>query len=206
MSIKRAAILGAVDGIITSFAIIASAYASETELRYVTAIGIASLVSDATSMGIGEYLSSTAEATNNSKILETVKVSLNTNKSSLLNEVSDILKLKNVKNSKKVANYISDSPETLALLKGYQKLDYSPIILGISCFTSFLIFGSIPLMFYILLNSSFVGSIVSSLVSLSILGILEFKKRKFFLVEVLALGTICGTIAYYVGYLVDIIE
>ena len=69
MSILRASVLGAIDGIITSFAIISIVYASETDTKTILAISLSSLVADATSMGVGEYLSSNAEHTTSSKKL-----------------------------------------------------------------------------------------------------------------------------------------
>ena len=203
MSILRASILGAIDGIVTSFAVVASAYASNTLISSTIAIGVASLISDAASMGIGEYLSSTAEISRNNKILNDIKESLETNKQSVLKEFSDFLATKNVKKPKQVASSFSESPELIASFRGYNNYAYRPVILGISCFSAFVLFGSIPIIFYVLLDS-FLFSIISSLLSLFLLGILEIKNRKFFIVEVLFLGTICGLLSYYVAYWIDV--
>lgn len=203
MSIRRASILGAIDGIVTSFAIVASAYASNTLISSTTAIGVASLISDAASMGIGEYLSSTAEITRNDKLLSDIKESLEKNKQSVLKEFSEFLATKNVKKSKQIASSFSESPELIATFRGYNNYAYKPLVLGISCFSAFVLFGSIPIMFYILLDS-FLFSVISSLLSLFSLGILEIKNNKFFVVEVLFLGTICGLLSYYVAYWIDV--
>jgi len=55
---KEPAVLGAVDGLITSFVIVASGAAGALEKRGVVVVLASSLVADAFSMGVSEYLSS----------------------------------------------------------------------------------------------------------------------------------------------------
>ena len=61
MSILRPTLLGGVDGVITSFAIVAAADAGALSRRVVLLIGLSSVAADGLSMGISEYLSSAAE-------------------------------------------------------------------------------------------------------------------------------------------------
>lgn len=58
----RSAILGGVDGIVTSFAIVAGASFLSTSTTVVSVVGTSSLVADGVSMGISEYLSTKGEA------------------------------------------------------------------------------------------------------------------------------------------------
>ena len=58
MSLLRASLLGGVDGVITSFAIVAGTHAGEMTMNTLWIIGISSLVADGLSMGVSEYLSS----------------------------------------------------------------------------------------------------------------------------------------------------
>lgn len=67
MSLLRASVLGGVDGVITSFAIVASVGATSLSTRVVAIVGSASVLADGTSMGISEFLSSTAEASSSSQ-------------------------------------------------------------------------------------------------------------------------------------------
>ncbi len=60
MARVRASILGGIDGIITSFAIVAGAHVLGSP-RSVHVIGVSSLLADGVSMGIAEYLSSSSE-------------------------------------------------------------------------------------------------------------------------------------------------
>lgn len=61
MSVLKAALMGGVDGVITSFAIVAGASLLEEATSTVTVVGFSSVVADGLSMGISEYLSSSSE-------------------------------------------------------------------------------------------------------------------------------------------------
>lgn len=61
----RSAILGGVDGIITSFVIVAASDVGELGRETVVIVGFASLFADAFSMGISEYLAVDSERSTN---------------------------------------------------------------------------------------------------------------------------------------------
>ena len=61
MTILRASILGGVDGVITSFAIVAGSSAASFDRHTVLVVGTSSVLADGLSMGVSEYLSSTSE-------------------------------------------------------------------------------------------------------------------------------------------------
>jgi len=203
MSILRASVLGAVDGIITSFAIISSGYASETTSKTIMAISLASLVADATSMGVGEYLSSNAEQSKTSKKLVELHEQIKNERPIVFNEFSKMLKEKGVKEHRTVTSYLLDTPDVLISLKGVSKSSYNAFVLGIVCLFSFILFGSVPILFFFLFDGSFVASIISSLCSLTLLGLIEFRTRKTYVLEVLLLSTACGFISYYVSTFID---
>lgn len=60
MSLLRAALLGGVDGTISSFAVVAGVDAGGWAVRGVLVVGVATTLADALSMGVSEYLSSEA--------------------------------------------------------------------------------------------------------------------------------------------------
>ena len=60
-SLLRPAVLGAVDGLITTFVLVAAGLASKVPPAKLVVVGIASLFGEALSMGVGEYLSSRHE-------------------------------------------------------------------------------------------------------------------------------------------------
>ena len=55
-------IFGGIDGIITTFSIIAACFGSGLEIKYILAMGFANLVADAFSMGFGDFISSLFES------------------------------------------------------------------------------------------------------------------------------------------------
>lgn len=58
----RASVLGGVDGVISSFAVVASSHAQGSNpIGAVLVIGISTVIADALSMGVSEYLSTSAE-------------------------------------------------------------------------------------------------------------------------------------------------
>lgn len=59
-SVLRPAVLGGVDGVITSFAIVAGGHGGDLSMRSIIILGVASILADGFSMGISEYLSSTS--------------------------------------------------------------------------------------------------------------------------------------------------
>lgn len=61
MSTLGSAVLGGVDGVVTSFAIAAGAFAGGFGARTVSVVGFSSLFADGLSMGASEYLSVSAE-------------------------------------------------------------------------------------------------------------------------------------------------
>jgi len=90
-TVIRPVILGSVDGIITTFVVLAGGIASNVAKKSVVAIGFSSLAADGFSMGVSEYLSSKPT-------------------------------------------------------QGF----YTSMMMGLSCFMSFVLFGSIPLIGYTL--------------------------------------------------------
>jgi len=202
MSLLRASILGAVDGIITSFTIVASSDAGNESLQTVLVVGISSLISDGLSMGIGEYLSSRAEKATSDALLKTyIDKSLN-NKDVYSNEVTKFLATKNIKKNNEIQKLLLNDPLLFYNMNGYSVSLVNPAILGFYCFLSFITFGSIPFIFY-LSSGSLIYSILASLFSLFVVGLLEVKKRKSFVAEVLLLGSVCGTVSYFLAVWLD---
>lgn len=143
----RPIILGSVDGIITSFVIIAGGIAGNVSKNSVIIIGFSSLIADAFSMGTSEYLSSRTEYT------------------------------------------IRES-----------------VIHGISCFISFILFGMIPLIVYSLSSVFELGSsILSFMACLILIALLKSYISSILawssLLEIIALGSVAGGIAYGVAFL-----
>lgn len=57
----KSIVYGGIDGIITTFAIVAGATGAQLETKYVIALGIGNVLADGFSMAMGDYLSTRAE-------------------------------------------------------------------------------------------------------------------------------------------------
>lgn len=148
----RGVVYGGLDGVLTIFALLASAVGSELSIRSLAAMGIANVLADGLSMGFGGYVSSKSEVERNQSVREKVGA------------MSDELVEDHLK-SFYLEKGISDT-DAAALLSIFRKYpiimkerycaeiegvlpvdeDSSPVTEGKITFQSFLLFGSLPLL------------------------------------------------------------
>lgn len=217
-------IYGGIDGIVTTFAVVAgfagAALSSNdvTQLSFAVVLlfGLANLFADAASMGLGNFLSVRSE-----KDLYLVKrkeelEEMNANPELEVRETVDILLAK---------GFSAADAHTLATIyKGNEDywLDFmmnhehemsdprgeNEIYTGFATFLSFMVFGSIPLLPFILVDSgdaatTFVYSSIGTFFALVTLGLLKWKvvgsRLGASLFEVVAVGGTAAVLAYYVG-------
>lgn len=222
-------IYGGIDGIITTFAVVAgfsgAALSSDTttQLSFLVVLlfGLANLFADAVSMGLGNFLS---VRSNQDLYKAARKEELNeirTNTQYEFDETVEILVQK---------GYSEEDAKTLATL--YQKnetywTDFmmnhelqmpdprgdNPLLTGFATFASFIIFGSIPLLPFIFAGKAsarevFMYSVVGTGCALVLLGLLKWRivggalwKS---LLEVLLVGGAAAVVAFFVGSLFDV--
>ncbi len=220
----REIIYGGIDGIITTFAVVAgfsgAALSSDTttQLSFLVVLlfGLANLFADGVSMGLGSFLSVRSE--------------------------QDLYKAARAKEKYEIANNAQmEYSETVTILiqKGYTETDatamadlyrknpaywldfmmnhelempdptgHNPVYTGLATFASFLVFGIIPLLPFIFLGGAsstvlFVYSIIGTFLALVLLGVMKWKVvgagLKASLFEVVIVGSAAAAIAYYVG-------
>lgn len=220
----REVIYGGIDGIITTFAVVAgfsgAALSSETttQLSFMVVLlfGLANLFADGVSMGLGSFLSVRSE--------------------------QDLYKASRAKEEHEIAhNSQMEYEETVTILmqKGYEEADAiamatlyrknpsywldfmmnhelempdptgdNPIYTGLATFASFLVFGIIPLLPFIFLGGAtsttlFIYSIIGTFLALVLLGVLKWKVvgagLRASLFEVVIVGSAAAAIAYFVG-------
>lgn len=155
-SYLRSALLGGVDGIITSFAIVAGASFLSASGDVVAVVGSSSLVADGVSMGVSEYLSTSSE-----------------------------------RNLQQGTVASSKLPR--------------PLLMGLTCFLSFVACGALPLVAFVLGDNSIVGSASTSFLLLLLLALTRTlvtgEVILWGLVEVTSLGTLASAIAFAVAAL-----
>jgi VIT1/CCC1 family predicted Fe2+/Mn2+ transporter len=217
-------IYGGIDGIITTFAVVAgftgAALSNETttQLSFLVVLlfGLANLFADGVSMGLGNFLSvrSDQDLYRARRKVETAAVQSG---SSL--EIEDTIRLLVEK------GYSEADARTLTAL--YQKnetfwIDFmmehklemsdptgdNPVLTGLATFISFIIFGAIPLLPFMLFGEAypdtvFYYSVIGTGFALLLLGALKWKVvgsgLTSSLSEVIAVGGSAATIAFFVG-------
>ena len=217
-------IYGGIDGIVTTFAVVAgfagAALSSDvvTQLSFAVVLlfGLANLFADAASMGLGNFLSVRSE-----KDLYQVKrqaelVEMKANPDLEVRETVDILTAKGFG--------VSDAQTLAAIYKGNEDywLDFmmnhehemsdprgeNEVYTGFATFLSFMIFGSIPLLPFMFAGGGdaatvFMYSCIGTFFALVVLGLLKWKvigsRLGASLFEVVAVGGTAAVLAYYVG-------
>lgn len=159
-SYLKSMVYGGLDGIITTFAVVAGVVGASLESAVILILGFANLVADGISMAVGDYMSSKSE--------------------------QEYVKRKNTAN---------------------------PIHLGMITFASFAVFGFIPLLAYVFdavigLNVNlFKTTILLTAITLFALGIAKvFVTKKHWFrsgFEMLLLGGIAASAAYFIGFFVS---
>jgi predicted membrane protein (TIGR00267 family) len=163
----KSIVYGGMDGIITTFAIVAGVAGASLASSIVLILGFANLIADGISMATGDYLSNKSE----------VEASKN----------------KNI--FKKVSS-------------GKRLFRISPLKSGVVTFFSFVVFGFVPLLAYVLrFDNAFQISIVLTFIALFLLGASKCKitNKGWFIsgIETLVIGGVAAGASYYIGYLIS---
>lgn len=217
-------IYGGIDGIVTTFAVVAgfsgAALSNETttQLSFVIVLlfGLANLFADAASMGLGNFLSVRSEKDLYfaARRKETEKVRSDTD--SEYEETITIMQQKgfSLEQASQLAEIYKTNEEYWVDFMMSHELELSDprgeneVFTGLATFLSFMIFGAIPLLPFMLpLNSSaeaaFQLSILGTFVALVMLGLLKWRvigtKLWSSLAEVLLVGGTAAILAFMVG-------
>jgi len=149
----RAAVFGAMDGLVTNTALVAGVGGGGAAPRAIVLAGVASLVAGAISMALGEY---TSVQTQNEQLeleVEKERRELARNPAGELDELVEMLRVRGVDDrlARKVAVQLSRDPETALRLHVVAELGLdpedrpSPVVAAVSSFVTFGIGALIPL-------------------------------------------------------------
>ena len=222
-------VYGGVDGIITTFAIVAGfsgaslSNETTTQLSFVLVLlfGLANLFADGVSMGLGNLLSVRSEQSKYRQIRE------KEHKESIVNtaweveetrvllidsgfsaEDAEILSNIYKKNEKYWVDFMM-----VYELKMADPTNTNPFYTGLATFIAFIVFGFIPLIPFIFLQSFdsqtvFYISASATFSALILMGVLKWKVigTKFIntIIEIVLVGGVSASIAFYVGSLFTI--
>jgi len=218
----RQIVYGGNDGIVTTFAVVAGFAGARAEgtveigLIAVLIFGFANLFADATSMGLGEFLSSRSESDVYHATRHREKGLQKTHPDAEFEEILAMLKQKGLSNvdAKNFANELNKHPElTLDFMMTYEfgipdPSDGNPIVKALYTFFSFLAFGFIPLSPYTFgmpVDQAFSMSVMATALALTLLGLFRWYVTREMILrcvfETLAVGGTCAFVAYGVGWL-----
>jgi VIT1/CCC1 family predicted Fe2+/Mn2+ transporter len=219
----RQIVYGGNDGIVTTFAIVAGFAGAEADGvaqiggLAVLVFGLANLFADGVSMGLGEFLSARSEHDlyHRRRALELREIAENPEQERM--ELFEILRQRGLPagQADTVTAHLVEHPQIMAdLMLTYEfgmnnPDDENPAANGLVTFCSFLVFGVIPLMPYLLREAdtaSFYLSVGATGLALLALGVLRWsateERPTRCILETLSVGTACALVAFFVGWLV----
>ena len=206
----KSVVYGGLDGIITTFAVVAGVTGAALSPGIVLILGFANLLADGVSMAAGDYLSTKAK--NEVVAYETPKATKKTKQDrydALLHRfINEGL---SVKDARAMAHKMSkNATASQAELCG-ENDEENPLTNAIVTFFSFVLFGIVPVLIYVgatagivPVQKAFLTACIATGATLFGLGALKtrFTKMNWLRsgLEMLIIGGITATIAYAIGY------
>ena len=215
----KSLIYGGLDGIITTFAVVAGVAGAELATGIVLIMGFANLIADGISMAIGDYLSTQAE--NEVATAERARESweVDTYPEGEKREMVELYEAKGIPrdDAQTMVDILSQHKEAWVDVMMVEELgiieaDESPLKNALVTFVSFGVFGFIPLLAYVLARfiplleqSTFLVACVLTGATLFVLGAQKVRitKRSWLRsgLEMLIIGGIAAAAAYGIGVL-----
>uniref|UniRef100_A0A7S1CNE0 Uncharacterized protein n=1 Tax=Bicosoecida sp. CB-2014 TaxID=1486930 RepID=A0A7S1CNE0_9STRA len=219
----KSVVFGGLDGIITTFAVVAGAVGGGLSVDVILILGFSSVFADALSMGVGDALSSKAE--NEFIMLERSREEweLENDKEGEVQEMVDLYTSKGMKeeDAREVITRMAKYPDFFVDVMMVEELelqvpdpDDNPIWDGLVTFCSFVVFGTVPLLGYVAFSSlqltvTALFGIACFLTACTLFGLgmvkSQFTKMTWYRsgLEVLVLGSCTAMVAYFIGWFVE---
>lgn len=220
----KSLIFGGLDGIITTFSIVAAVAGSKMSADVVILMGIANLMADGISMGLGDYLSEVAENNFVNKEREREVWETDNHLDGEKREMIEIYMGKGLseEDATSIIDTMSKYKEFFVDHMMVMELGLMPVDeaeeawkKGAVTFFSFLTFGSVPVWTYVIFRGvdfgdttvdvTFLISIFTTLVTIFLLGVCQgmITKQKVFVsgCRMLFNGGLAASVSYMLGYL-----
>ncbi len=209
-------VYGSIDGIVTTFAVVAGSAGADLGINIILILGMANLFADGLSMSIGSYLSKKSEQDNYNKHLKIEEWEIEHMPDVERKEIEEIFRDKGFEGEelKMVVNRITANKQVWldTMMKdelGLTLEKKSPLKSGITTLLSFIVAGAVPLVVYILVYAGnmeidpFISScVVTGLAFIFIAYIKTYVTRisiQRSITETLLLGAAAATVAYLLG-------
>lgn len=219
----KSIVLGGLDGIVTTFAVVSGATGGNLSTGVILVLGFSNIFADALSMGVGDALSTKAE---NEYILQEKKREQWEFENYPEGEVKEMVEIFEAKGmSKEDAEFVmarcAKYPDLFIDMMMQMELelqvpgeDDNPWKDGFVTFCSFVFFGTFPLLAYVIFDTDsktstelFTISCIIAAVMCFILGVLKtkFSVQKWYMggLEILLMGSATASVAYFIGWLVE---
>jgi len=211
--VLRDAVYGAIDGAVTTFAIVAGVAGAGLSPFIIIALGIANVLADGFSMAAANYSGTKAELDNMRRIRKIEERHIRNNPEGERLEVREILANKGLTDdvlSLATDAITRDRESWIALMMegeyGLGGVDPHPVKSAATTFVAFLIAGIIPLFpFFLGLENAFIVSATMTMATFFVIGALKsvwslspwWRSAG----ETLVIGGVAAAIAFYVGTL-----
>ncbi|MEK7131505.1 MAG: VIT1/CCC1 transporter family protein [Patescibacteria group bacterium] len=212
-------VYGGLDGIVTTFAVVAGVAGANLSASVVLILGVANLIADGISMAFGDYLSTKAE--NEYMAAERARETWEVRNypDGEKREMAEIYAEKGIPkpDAMAIVDIMSKHEKAWVDIMMVEELGLvehreSPVKNALVTFSSFIFFGSIPVLIYLFARfipffaqRTFVTACVITGITLFILGTLKvyFTRQPWYRagIEMLLLGGFAATAAYFVGTL-----
>ncbi|MDX2155826.1 MAG: VIT1/CCC1 transporter family protein [Hyphomicrobiaceae bacterium] len=206
-------VYGAVDGAVTTFAVVAGVEGASLETRIVIILGLANLLADGLSMAASNYSGTKAEVDDARRLAEVERRHIREDAAGEREEIRQIMALKGLRGEalEVAVKAITAREETwvammLAEEYGVPGVLRSPLLSAGSTFVAFIIAGAVPLVPFVA-GSETAFAIASVTVATVFFAIGSLKSlwslQRWWIsgLETLAIGSAAAAVAYLVGYL-----
>ncbi|MDD5751079.1 MAG: VIT1/CCC1 transporter family protein [Candidatus Peribacteraceae bacterium] len=207
-------VLGGNDGIITTFAVVAGTVGAELSAGIVIILGIANLLADGISMGAGAYLSIKSERDRYVRLRKEEAEEIDEDPEVEREEIRRAYRAKGMSGAvlEGAVQAITADRERwvdamLAEEHGMHASELeNPLLRGVITFFSFIVFGSIPIIPYLLGVADaqrFPAAITATVIALLAVGLTRstITGERWFRgpLEIVSVGLVCAAVAYGIG-------
>ncbi len=214
-SYVRDFIYGAIDGIVTTFAIVAGVVGAGMPYNTIIILGVANILADGFSMAATNYLGTKAENDERDQIVAHEKLQMKHGPEGEAEEIRQIFSAKGFEGEtleKIVSSIVQNEQEWLKIMLqeeyGLGTTPRSPLKSGLMTFVAFILLGMLPLMPFLLkLENSFQYAMILTGIAFfgvgSMKSLWSLESPMVSGLKTLLLGAIASAIAYFTGSVLE---
>ncbi|MFV0297364.1 MAG: VIT1/CCC1 transporter family protein [Hyphomicrobiaceae bacterium] len=208
-------VYGAIDGAVTTFAVVAGVEGASLEARVVLILGLANLFADGLSMAASNYSGTKTEVDDARRLAAVERRHIRLDAEGEREEIRQILKLKGIEGAalEAVVDAVTAREDTWVQMMlteeyGLPVVQRQPLISAAATFGSFLVAGAVPLLPFVfgVPQPFHVAAVLVALVFVAIGSMKSvWSLQRWWIsgLETLGIGAAAAAVAYLVGYLLS---